>query len=219
MFILGTSAVLAITGGEHVDLIGPVPQTLSVGFRSFPIVGAIVAVAILLLASRAIALMSIYLTGSSRLPMVAGWDRILPAWFTRLHSRYKTPMNSIIFVGAITLFFALISLIGTGAQEAFQVVDSAATIFYGIAYAILFAIPLFGAQSIRQSANVWLRVAAMSGLAVSLLAIWFTIFPIIGVRSPLAFAVKIIAVAVIGNAVGGAIYALRSRKGVLHHPV
>ena len=35
--------------------------------------------------------------------MVAGWDRLLPSWFSCLHPRYKTPVNSIIFVGAITL--------------------------------------------------------------------------------------------------------------------
>jgi glutamate:GABA antiporter len=218
MFILGTSAVLALTGGDHVDLIGPVPQTLSIGFRSFPIVGVIVSVAILLLASRSIALMSIYLTGTSRLPMVAGWDRILPAWFSRLHTRYKTPVNSIIFVGATTLCFALASLIGTGAQEAFQVVDNAAVVFYGVAYVIMFAIPLVGARQISQAAPLWVRIASFCGLIVSLLGIGFTVFPIIGVRSPLAFAVKIIVVAAIGNAVGAAIYVLRSRHAVVDHP-
>jgi amino acid transporter len=212
MFILGTSSVLAFTGGQNLDLIGPVPQTLSIGFHSFPIVGAIVSVAILLLASRSIALMSIYLTGTSRLPMVAGWDRILPTWFTRLHSRYKTPVNSIVFVGATTLCFALASLIGNGAQEAFQVVDNAATVFYGIAYVIMFAIPLFGARQISQGAPLWVRAASFCGLIVSILAIVFTIFPIIDVRSSLMFAAKIIAVAVIGNAIGAAIFLVRKGK-------
>ena len=211
MFILGTSSVLAFTGGEHVDLIGPVPQTLSIGFHSWPIVGTIVSIAILLLASRAVAIMSIYLSGSSRLPMVAGWDKILPSWFTRLHSRYKTPVNSILFVGAVTLAFSLASLIGNGAQEAFQVVDNAATVFYGIAYVIMFAIPLVGAKQISKLAPPWVRIASLCGLIISLLAIVFTVFPIIGVRSPLIFAAKIIAVAIIGNAIGAAIFVFRAR--------
>jgi amino acid transporter len=212
MFILGTSSVLAFTGGEHVDLIGPVPQTLSIGFRSFPIVGAIVSVAIFLLAMRSIALMSIYLAGSSRLPMVAGWDRLLPAWFTRLHSRYKTPVNSIAFVGAITLLFSMASLIGTGAQEAFQLVDNAASVFYGIAYVVMFAIPLVGAHSLSRDAPIWLRVAAIFGLIVSLLAIGFTIFPIIGVSSRVSFAAKIIGVAVVANAIGVILYIAGRRR-------
>jgi amino acid transporter len=212
MFILGTSSVLAFTGGREIDLIGPVPQTLSIGFRAWPIVGVIVSVAIFLLASRSVALMSIYLTGTSRLPMVAGWDSILPAWFTRLHARYKTPVNSIVFVGLVTFVFSLACLIGNGAQEAFQVVDNAATVFYGVAYVFFFAIPIFGAREISRHAPTWLRIAAMSGLAVSLVAIYFTVLPIIDVSSRFNFAAKIIGVTVLGNAIGAAIFALRSRR-------
>ena len=40
MFILGTSSVLAFIGNNPIDLIGPVPQTLRLGLRSFPIAGA-----------------------------------------------------------------------------------------------------------------------------------------------------------------------------------
>lgn len=212
MFILGTSSVLALTGGEHVDLIGPVPQALSVGFHSFPVVGAIVSIAILFLAMRSIALMSIYLAGSSRLPMVAGWDHILPEWFTRLHARYKTPINSILFVGAITLLFSLASLIGTGAQEAFQLVDNAASVFYGIAYVVMFALPLIGAKSISRDAPIWLRLTAVVGMIAALLAIGFTIFPIIGVSSRISFAAKIVGVTVIANLVGALLFALGTKR-------
>ena len=41
MFVLGTSSVLAFVGNAGIDLIGPIPQTLQLGFRSFPIAGAI----------------------------------------------------------------------------------------------------------------------------------------------------------------------------------
>src|SRR5438477_10903035 len=95
MFIFGTSSVLALVGNNQIDLIGPVPQTLRLGLRSFPIAGAIASVGILLMTVRSISSTSVHLTGSSRLPMVAGWDRLLPGWFARLHPRYKTPINSI----------------------------------------------------------------------------------------------------------------------------
>src|SRR6266436_5127725 len=95
MFILGTSSVLAFIGNNPIDLIGPVPQTLRLGLRSFPIAGAIASVGILLMAARTISSTSVHVTGSSRLPMVAGWDRLLPGWFSRLHPRYKTPVNKI----------------------------------------------------------------------------------------------------------------------------
>src|SRR6266498_2542485 len=102
-FILGTSSVLAFIGDKPIDLIGPVPQTLRLGLRFFPIASAIASIAIILMTVRTIASTSVHVTGSSRLPMVAGWDRLLPSWFSRLHPKFKTPINSVIFVSAITL--------------------------------------------------------------------------------------------------------------------
>jgi len=144
--------------------------------------------------------------------MVAGWDDLLPTWFSRLDARYKTPINSITFVGAVTLVIAISSQIGAGLQEAFQLVDNAANVFYGIVYAMLFAIPLAGATAVRSGARTWLRLAAMCGFVVCLLAIFFTVYPIIDVPSPLVFAAKIIAVTMAANAIGAAIFALGERK-------
>src|SRR6266542_1866478 len=189
MFVLGTSSVLAFIGNNQIDLIGPVPMTL-----------------------RSISSMSIHFTGSSRLPMVAGWDHLLPIWFSRLHPRYKTPINSIMFVGAITLVIAISSQIGAGLQEAFQLVDNAANVFYGIVYGVMFAIPIAGAAAIRAGVRTWLRLAAGCGLMVCLLAIFFTIYPIIDVPSPLVFAAKIIAVTLVANLIGVTIFALNYKR-------
>jgi amino acid transporter len=156
--------------------------------------------------ARSISSTSVHLTGSSRLPMVAGWDRLLPVWFARLHPRYQTPVNSIIFVAALTVIIAIASQIGAGIQEAFQLVDNAANVFYGIVYLVLFAIPIAGAATIRANAPIWLRLAAICGFGVSLLAIVFTVYPIIDVPSPIIFAAKIIAVTLIANGIGVAIF-------------
>ena len=200
-FILGTSSVLAFIGDQPIDLIGPVPQTLRLGLRFFPIASAIASIAIILMTVRTIASTSVHVTGSSRLPMVAGWDRLLPSWFSRLHPKFKTPINSVIFVSALTLTIAIASQIGAGIQEAFQLVDNAANVFYGIVYFTMFAIPIFGAGAIRARAPIWLRVAAICGAAVSLCAMVFTVYPIIDVPSPLSFAAKIIVVTAIGVAI------------------
>ncbi len=77
MFILGTSSVLAFVPREQTDVIGPIPQTLSIGFRSLGWVGTIGSIAILGITVRSIALMSIYFAGNTRLPMVAGWDSLI----------------------------------------------------------------------------------------------------------------------------------------------
>ena len=211
MFILGTSSVLAFVGNNPIDLIGPVPQTLRLGLHSFPVAGAIASMGILLMTVRTIASTSVHVTGSSRLPMVAGWDNLLPTWFSRLHPRYKTPVNSIIFVGTLTLVIAIASQVGAGIQEAFQLVDNAANVFYGIVYFTMFALPLFGAVGVRSKSG-WLRLAAFCGAAVSLCAIFFTVYPIIDVPSPLIFGAKIAAVTIIANAIGIAIYLVANRR-------
>src|SRR5262249_38390008 len=214
MFILGTSSVIAFTGFNELDLIGPVPQALRAGANAFGAAGSNVAsVSIFLFGARGSALVSIYFTGNARLPMVAGWDGILPGWFSKLHSHYRSPVNSILFVALITFLFAIGSLLGVGAQEAFQLIDNAAGIFYGIAYLILFAIPLFGATSLRAHAPLWLRAAAVVGAAVTLLYVALTIVPIVPVQSQVEFAVKIIATTVIANLVGALIFLLAEKRG------
>jgi amino acid transporter len=213
MFILGTSTVVAFVPRDQIDLIGPIPQVLSIGFGAFGgWVGTIASVAILGIAVRTIALMSIYFSGNTRLPMVAGWDRLLPSWFSRLHPKYKTPINSILFVGAVTLVLGLLSLTGVRAQEAFQLLDNAGGVFYALTYLALFAIPLFGMKAIGVKAPWWLKIACASGFLVTLLYIRYSIAPITDVESPLSFALKIIGTVLLANVVGVTIYVLGKRK-------
>ena len=212
MFILGTSSVLAFVPRDRIDLIGPIPQVLSIGFQSLGLVGTIGSIAILGITVRTIALMSIYFAGNTRLPMVAGWDRLLPAWFSRLHPKYKTPINSILFVGVVTLVLGLLSLTGVRAQEAFQLINNAGGVFYALTYLVLFAIPLFGMKALGVKAPLWLKIACASGFIVTLVYIRFAIVPITDVESPLSFALKIAVTVLLANVVGVAIYVLRTRK-------
>jgi len=212
MFILGTSSVLAFVPRDQIDLIGPIPQVLSTGFRQLGWVGTIGSIAILGITVRTIALMSIYFAGNTRLPMVAGWDRLLPSWFSRLHSKYKTPVNSILFVGAVTLVLTGLSLSGVHAQEAFQLIDNTGGIFYALTYLALFAIPLFGMKALGVRSPWWLKIACASGFIVTLVYIRFAIAPITEVANPFVFALKIIATVLIANAIGVTIYVLGKRK-------
>jgi amino acid transporter len=214
MFILGTGSVLAFFSPDQVDLIGPIPQVLSRGFSSFGWVSTLVSLTIFGVAARQIALMSIYFAGNTRLPVVAGWDNLLPAWFARLHERHRTPVNSILFVGLVTLAFSLASLIGVKEQEAFQLQDNAATTFYALIYLVLFAIPLVAIKRFGVKAPWWLKVAAVSGFIVSVIAAYFSLIPITPVDSRLTFAGKILAVVLGANAVGVLLYKIRKKPAV-----
>ena len=100
MFIMGTSSVLSLIPQDQIDLIAPIPQILSVGFGPLGVVAAIVPLTIVAMLSIRLAQSSVQFGGNTRLPMVAGWDNLLPAWFTKIHAKYKTPVNSILFVGS-----------------------------------------------------------------------------------------------------------------------
>jgi hypothetical protein len=91
-------------------------------------------------------------------------------------------------------------------------VDNAANVFYGIVYAMMFAIPIVGARAIRSGARLWVRIAAACGFGVSLLAIFFTVYPIIDVPNRFIFGSKIILVAVIANVIGTAIFASGEKR-------
>lgn len=212
MFILGTSTVLAFIPRDHIDVIGPIPQVLSIGFGSLGWVGAVGSIAILGIAVRTIALMSLYFVGNTRLPMVAGWDRLLPAWFSRLHAKYKTPVNSILFVGIVTLVIGAASLSGVHAHEAFQLIDNAGGVFYALTYLVLFAIPLFGMKALGVKAPWWLKILCVSGFIVTLIYIRYSIVPITAVDDLQSFGLKIIITVVIANVVGVALYVVRKRK-------
>jgi amino acid transporter len=206
MFILGTGSVLAYVSPDKVDLIAPIPQVLSLGFGSYGWVSTLISITIFGVAARQIALMSIYFAGNTRLPMVAGWDNLLPDWFAKLHKKYQTPVNSILFVGATTLVFSLAPLIGVKEAEAFQFQDNAANVFYALIYMVLFAIPVVAMKRFGARAPWWLKLAGALGFIVSVIGAFFTVFPIIDVQSRFLFAAKIIAVVVVANAIGAAIY-------------
>ena len=125
MFVLGTSAVVAYVPTDDIDLIGPVAQVLRVGYGPFGIATPLVTMAILMTLAMRVGQASVAFTAVTRLPMVAGWDHMLPAWFSRLHATYKTPVNSIMLVGASSFAIASLSLIGVGHAEAFQLLFNA----------------------------------------------------------------------------------------------
>jgi len=91
MFVLGTSSVLALVPMDEIDLIAPIPQVLAAGFGKLGYGASIAPIAILAVLFMRVAQSSVMFAGNTRLPMVAGWDGLLPRWFTQLHPTYQTP--------------------------------------------------------------------------------------------------------------------------------
>ena len=210
MFILGTSAVLAMIPYDEIDLIAPIPQLLSAGFGPLGGVAAIVPITLSGMIAIRFAQASVNFAGSTRLPMVAGWDDLLPAWFTRLNDKYRTPVNSIFFVGAATFVLSTLGLIGVGKQEAFQLLWNSAGIFYALTYLVMFAVPLVGLRRAQIRPPWWVKLCALSGFLMTALYVSLSVLPIIPVGSRTVFALKITGLIVVTNLIGFALYFFRS---------
>lgn len=212
MFIFGTSSIIALVPQDQIDLIAPIPQVLSIGFRSLSNVGFVATATIMALLCIRLAQSSVMFAGNTRLPMVAGWDRLLPEWFTKLHAKYKTPVNSILLVGAVTLALGIVGLIGVGKQEAFQLLWNASGVFYALTYLVMFTIPLIGLKGLPQRPPIWLKASALSGLLMTLLYVALSVVPIIQVENRLLFAIKLSGLIIITNFLGLALYLIAKKR-------
>ncbi len=187
-YILGTACVLTFSRPSDIDLISPTTQVLNKGALALGL-GGLVTPAALLMVFIIVGSSSVYFNAVIRLPMVAGWDHLLPEWLSRLHPRYRTPVGSVMLVGATTVAMTVLGNLGTGAQESFQLINNAGIICWSLTYLVMFSIPLFAGG---EKPPVGIRAAAVCGLAMTLLYAVLSIFPIVDVKTPGAFTLKVV---------------------------
>jgi amino acid transporter len=190
LYILGTCAMLAYTPKDKIDLIAPMAQILGASLHASRTAAVLSGTAIL-------ALLFAYFTQAvacvaqvSRLPMVAGWDGLLPGWFSDLHPRFKTPVRSLLIVVAACVAFGALSLVNVGEQEATQLLVGAGMACSGMYYLTMFAVVLWGKLD-GTPASFWLKLGAVSAAGVTLLAAILQVVPILDVAQPGLFAAKV----------------------------
>lgn len=215
LYIFGTGAILAFVPPDKIDVIGPIPQALHIALAGSRVAGFVVSLAILCLLTNYFSSFCLNFTANTRLPMCAGWDHLLPEWFTRLHSKFRTPVNSILFLGAVTFAVSVAVLTGVGNQEAFTLLQIWGFSFYGIAYLALFAVPVLSLRDRALRGPLWLRTLAVSGFLLTLLFVVLSVFPIIPVASESAYTEKTIAVLVLANLGGWLLFRLRPPPNIL----
>ena len=198
-YVLGTACVLAFTRPADVDLISPAMQALSRGARAAGVGGFLGPFVAAVISGQVIANSSVYCNAAIRLPMVAGWDHLLPAWLSRLHPRFKTPVGSVLSFGVITFGFTVLGNLGVGAQETFQLLNNSSIICWALTYLVMFAIPL-AARGEKPPLGV--RVAALCGFSMTLLYVVLAMFPVVDVQNPASFAAKVGGAVAAVNALG-----------------
>jgi glutamate:GABA antiporter len=211
MFILGTSSVVAFATPGHIDFIAPIPQTLRIALGNSGLGNLFAMAAILLLQLRLLGAASYIFTGVTRLPMAVGWDHLVPAWFTRLHPRHRTPVNSIIFASILVFSMVVLATVGVHAQEAFQVLSNASLTHYELTYLVMFAIPLAGTLMVRKSLPAWLKWVSIVGFVATLFSLLISAYPFVDVLDPTAYAIKIVGTVVVSNLAAVGFYLWRTR--------
>jgi amino acid transporter len=206
--VLGTACVLVFSKPDSIDLISPVTQVLSRGLAAAGLPASVTSVVGILITLSLVGQGVLCFNVNARLPMVAGWDHLLPAWFTKLHPRYRTPGGSILFVAGVSLSVGLATTLGSGNQEAYQLLQGSNGIAYGLAYLAMFLIPI---AAPGEKPSLFLRLAAASGFLMTLLNMVLNLFPIINVPNPLLYGLKIGGVVMLLNA-GAALFYLRSSR-------
>jgi amino acid transporter len=221
IYITVTGALLTYTAAGDVDLNGPMPQLLAAGFgagASGASLGSVLGVFMnVAFAIANIAQYAVIVAETSRLPMVAAWDHLIPSAFTRLHPRFRTPTLALAAIVAIAFVFSMLATFGANTDEAFQTMAVSANMGYGIYYLLMFAVPLVAGTRFSPRPDlrpgIALRIACVSAILVTIASISFAVIPVVPVASTAMFATKVAGPIIAINVLGVVVYWRGTRAG------
>ena len=157
-----TAALLVLLKPEEISPMTGLAQAGAAGAQKLGAPG----ISILLAALIGIALvgqLDTWIAGNTRLPYAIGLDRYLPAAFGRIHPRWGTPYVSLLVQAVAATLFLLMAQLGESVRAAYQIMVDMMVIVTFIPFMYIFGAGFRFAS----------RIAAMSGLAVTLIAIAF----------------------------------------------
>jgi amino acid transporter len=82
---------------------------------------------------------SAWLSGSARIPFVAGLDRYLPPALGRIHPRYQTPYVALVVHASLSCVFVAMSFVGATVEQAYQVLLLLAVVLQLIPFLYMYA--------------------------------------------------------------------------------
>ncbi len=123
-----------------------------------------------------------WIAGNTRLPYAIGLDRYLPAAFGRVHRRWGTPYVSLFVQAVAATLFLLMAQLGETVRAAYQIMVDMTVIVTFIPFVYIFAAGM-------RFAN---RLAAVSGLAVTFIAIVLSALPPAETGSTVTFEIKVV---------------------------
>jgi glutamate:GABA antiporter len=176
-----TGALLVLLKPEEISPMTGLAQAGAAGVQKL---GAPI-ISILLAALIGIALagqLDTWIAGNTRLPYAIGLDRYLPDAFSRIHPRWGTPYVSLLVQAVVATLFLLMAQLGETVRAAYQIMVDMMLIVTFIPFVYIFAAGFRFAG----------RIAAVSGLTVTLIAIVLAAVPPHEAASAAIFEVKVV---------------------------
>jgi len=123
---------------------------------------------------------SAWLSGSARIPFVAGLDSYLPEGLGRLHPRYATPYVALIVHASLSALFLAMSFVGAQVKEAFVTMLDLAVVLQLIPFLYMYA-GLIKLAGRREAAGHYSKrtelLAGWCGLSTTVLAVAVAFVP------------------------------------------
>jgi glutamate:GABA antiporter len=216
IYILGTIAVLCLLPAQNVDTQSGVFQAISLGSRAlgFGIIGVIAALIVTVGNAGGV---GTTVAGVARVPFAVGIDSYLPAFFGKIHPRWRTPYISILIQAAISAIVLLLSQIKESSMAgAYQVLVDAAIILYFLPFLYMYAAAIKLAYRADRTHNpgavlipggragVW--IMGVLGFAVCLISIALSLIPPGDTSNKVVFEVKLVGGTGIAILIGLALY-------------
>jgi len=182
VFYIGvTAALLVLLKPEEINPMTGLAQAGAAGAQKLGAPVIVILLATLIGISLA-GQLDTWIAGNSRLPYAIGLDNYLPAAFGRTHPRWGTPYVSLLVQAVAATLFLLMAQLGESVRAAYQIMVDMMVIVTFIPFVYIFAAGLRFAS----------RIAAVSGLAVTLLGIALSAAPPPEVASAATFEAKIV---------------------------
>lgn len=181
-FYIGiTAALLVLSKPEDISPMTGLAQAGAAGALKLgaPVISVLLAILIgLALAGQ----LDTWIAGNTRLPYAIGLDRYLPPAFGKLHPRWGTPYVSLFVQALAATLFLLMAQLGETVRAAYQIMVDMMVIVTFIPFVYIFAAGF-------RFAN---RIAAVSGLAVTLIAMVLAAVPPQESGSAVMFELKVL---------------------------
>ena len=179
-YISATVALLVILPPAQISEMNGLAEAGESASRTLHLAWLTPVVAVLVMAS-AVGQFGGLGTSVSRLPFAAGVDRLLPAAFGRVHARWGTPHIAIVTLGVLASFLLVAIQLGDTMRAAYQTLVSLMVITGFLPFLYIFG-------------SAWKagkRVSAISGWAITLLAILCSVVPTAEVKNVWLFETKL----------------------------